>query len=274
MGNIDNQRAGAAGPAPQRRKLANLCFVLCNLTLLYRLLCYIPELSVPYLPVVSLWFLPYLFLGVGAYLLFAVPGRETYNQKTSNILFILAAIFFLLPRLVSMASGQPFGLTELAFCTALTYLALGFGCFVRFLEYDRLMKMSCWFMIVPGIFLGLMIVYHPIEALAVGIVLVVALAIFFGRLKYKYGMTKKQKDMIKGAVVGSFIAGDGGAVVGAMVAKEKHEGASSDPFGASIPSAAKDMVKGAAIGSIVAGDGGAIAGAMIAKEKHNQKNSK
>ena len=183
MGNIDNQRAGAAGPAPQRRKLANLCFVLSNLTLLYRLLCYIPELSVPYLPVVSLWFLPYLFWGVGAYLLFAVPGRETYNQKTSNILFIIAAIFFLLPRLWGMLSGQPFSLTELAFCTALTYLALGFGCFVRFLEYDRLMKMSCWFMIVPGIFLGLMIVYHPIEALAVGIVLVVALAIFFGRLK-------------------------------------------------------------------------------------------
>ena len=106
------------------------------------------------------------------------------------------------------------------------------------------------------------------DQLAAAVVLLV-----LGR-RPKYGMTKKQKDMIKGAVVGSFIAGDGGAVVGAMVAKEKHEGASSDPFGASTPSAAKDVVKGAAIGSIVAGDGGAIAGAMIAKEKHNQKNSK
>ena len=53
-------------------------------------------------------------------------------------------------------------------------------------------------------------------------VLVILFLLAYAVLRFKL-LPKEQKDMIKGAAVGSLIAGDGGAVVGAMAAKEKHK---------------------------------------------------
>ena len=63
-----------------------------------------------------------------------------------------------------------------------------------------------------------------------------------------------RKEVIKSAVVGGVIAGDAGAVVGAMAAKAKQDGGS-----------AKGVVKGAVIGGVIGGDAGAIVGATAAK---------
>lgn len=73
-----------------------------------------------------------------------------------------------------------------------------------------------------------------------------------------------QKEVIKSAVIGSVIAGDTGAVVGAVSAKAKQDTAASGGT-ATGKQAQKAVIKGAVVGGIVAGDAGAIVGAVTAK---------
>lgn len=76
--------------------------------------------------------------------------------------------------------------------------------------------------------------------------------------------------VIKSAVIGSVIAGDTGAVVGAVAEKAKQDAES----GASGTADPKAVTKGAVIGGIVAGEAGAIVGAAAVKAGENAKQKK
>ena len=246
--------------SPGRRNMAAACFVVSDALLLGNVF-RVSLLSM-------LWYLPYVLLILGLVLLFARDHTEVYDKKRAVVLFVIAGISYFSVRLLSMAGTFP-GETLAAVASVsplITHTALGFGCLVLFFPGEKVVKWSYFFLAAPTVAFAVYICMNPAVAALLGICVLVA----YGVLRYKL-MPKKQKDMIKGAVLGSFIAGDGGAIVGAMVAKEKHEAGAAPGPGSG--SAAKDMIKGAAIGSVIAGDAGAVVGAMVGKEKHNGKKS-
>lgn len=79
-----------------------------------------------------------------------------------------------------------------------------------------------------------------------------------------------RREVIKHAIVGGVIAGDAGAVVGAISAKAKQDAAGGAP--ASGPSSSKEITKGAVIGGLLGGEAGAIVGATAAKAKQDAEN--
>ena len=251
---------GNGSLSARQKKLAASLFLLSDLSLLCG------TFRVP-VPLLSLWFLPYLLLIAGLAVLFSRRGGGIHNRKRAAVLLVIAALSYFSVRLLLSAGTFP---AETIAATAaitpiITHTTLAFGCLVLFLPPDQVGKWSGFFAVVPVISFAVYLCLNP----GIAAVLVILFLLAYAVLRFKL-LPKEQKDMIKGAAVGSIIAGSGGAVVGAMVAKERHEARNAGPMAAGSSSAAKDMVKGAAVGSLIAGDGGAVVGAMAAKEKHKQ----
>lgn len=76
------------------------------------------------------------------------------------------------------------------------------------------------------------------------------------------------KEIIKDAVIGGVLAGPTGAVVGAIVGKEKADSNDKKNDGT------KEIVKGTVVGGAIAGEAGAVVGTMVAKTKLDSEKAK
>jgi len=284
-----------------------LCFAVSFVLFFMQLLfTTFPTVAPSIIPIPVFYLCMFVLVGGGTALGLIHSIKTVYCKKISAALFIIGGIFlsvfglspFIVPRLLPSILGHiPIIILGLLF-PMLVCLCFAFGMIFRFSPRDKrktpIIAISSMYLVplcilficlYPGwtmlILLGNGVVIGIIQAIQTPVGGSPPIGASNAQLQAwasNGGKMPKQKSaagaMVKGAVVGNIIGGQAGAVVGAMVAKEKHNAnQQSGTAQSSSGSAAKSMVKGAVVGSIIGGDAGAVVGAMVGKEKHDNANN-
>lgn len=249
---------------PQRQKAAYACLIISNLLILYQMFNTLMVQGYYSIPILTNSYLPLMTLAGGFLLLYLVPDAVIYKKKQAIGFFAAALVLHILP---SLLAGFQIWLGYVP--NALVYYAMLCGFLLLFVEPQKRPAFYLAFGICPFVLFTVAYICIPEFKTAVisGIVIILLLGAIISFSAKVKSLPKASKNIIKGAVVGGVVAGEAGAIVGAMAASA--ENAQSGTTGGTQASA-KDIVKGAAVGGIIAGDAGAVVGAMAAKECHKK----
>lgn len=213
---------------PGWKKIIMLCLILSNILFCYQWFLIFQNVinySIPYLPVLSNGLIP-LALILACVLLCLAKKVPAYGISRAVIMAVISLACHFVPPILSRHMDWPFEsyvIFGLVFCAA-AYLcaALAFSKLFIVSEHDWNIFLIMTLVLPVGTG-TLMFCLKPDWAVQT-LALLLIFSITISMVGKYVSLSPKHKAMIKGAVKGSIIAGDAGAIIGAEIAKDRFEG--------------------------------------------------